>query len=153
MYLKYVFLAVVIAALAAAAFFMPKEAHTGATPGPSVTIGGATFTVELARTPAEQGLGLGERDSLAAGRGMLFIFPQAGNWGFWMKDTRFPLDIMWARADGTIITVARDVATSTYAEVPPEVFYPTTPDALYVLEVNAGAAAAVQPGEKMTIRL
>lgn len=115
--------------------------------GPTVTIGTTTFAVEVADTEAARELGLGGRDSLAAGHGMLFVFDQPGNWGFWMKDTRFALDMVWARQDGTVISVARDVEPSTYLEI----FYPATPDAAYVLEVNAGAAAAVAPG--MTMRI
>ncbi len=147
-------LAVIVILLAGAAlavytgYFLPPPM-----PHSSVTVGGTTYIVEIADTPAKQELGLGQRDSLAQGRGMLFVFERPGNWGFWMKDTRFPLDMIWARADGTVINVARNVATSTYAQNPPEVLYPTEPDALYVLEVNAGAAAQVMPGQKMTITL
>lgn len=147
-------LAILLLALAAglavwSTYFRPMPPPTS----PAVTIDGTTFAVELARTQEEQELGLGGRDSLPAGRGMLFVFPAPGNWGFWMKDTRISLDIIWARSDGTIISIARNVATSTYAQVPPEIFYPAEADALYVLEVNAGAAAAFKPGDVMTIAL
>lgn len=150
--MRYLWIALIVVVLGGLAYAaMPK--HAAAPAGPRVTLGGATYSVEIADTPQKQELGLGQRDSLAAGHGMLFVFPNDGNWGFWMKDTRFPLDIIWARADGTVISIARDVATSTYAEVPPRIFYPASPDARYVLEVNAGAAAAVEPGQKMTIEL
>ncbi|PIZ82889.1 hypothetical protein COX97_02580, partial [Candidatus Pacearchaeota archaeon CG_4_10_14_0_2_um_filter_05_32_18] len=26
---------------------------------------------------------------------MLFIFPEENTWGFWMKNTLIPLDIIW----------------------------------------------------------
>lgn len=113
----------------------------------TVTIGAVQFKVEAVDTEASRELGLGNRASLPQGQGMLFVFQTPGNWGFWMKDTEFPLDILWARADGTITTVTRDIATSTY----PEVFYPKTPDAAYVLEVNAGAAAGIAEGDVMLI--
>lgn len=146
--MRYALIAIGVIGIAAAILFiMPDRAHT-LPQGPSVTVGGTTYAVEVADTPATQELGLGQRDSLPAGRGMLFVFDRPGNWGFWMKDTRFALDMVWARQDGTVISVARNVATSTY----PQVFYPTTPDASYVLEVNAGAAGGVMPGDIMTIR-
>jgi uncharacterized protein len=149
--MRYIVATIIIALVVAAVALisMPKLARTNE--GPSVTVGTTTFSVELAETPEQQALGLGQRDSLPEGHGMLFVFPQAANWGFWMKDTRFPLDMLWARSDGTIISIARNVATSTYAQQPPEIFYPASPDALYVLEVNAGAAAGIEPGQKMTI--
>ena len=140
-----IFILIVAAALAYA--LLPKEAHT--TPMQTVTIGNAAFKVEVVSTEPARELGLGNRPSLPAGQGMLFIFQSPGNWGFWMKDTEFPLDILWARQDGTITTIARDVATSTYPET---IFYPKTPDATYVLEVNAGAAAGIAEGDKLMVQ-
>lgn len=136
----------VLAAVLIAYAFWPKEVHT--TRMQTVTVGNAAFKVEVVNTEATRELGLGNRASLPAGQGMLFKFDQPGNWGFWMKDTEFPLDILWVRADGTITTIARNVATSTY----PQVFYPKTPDATYVLEVNAGAAAAIAEGQKLMVQ-
>jgi len=138
-----IFILIVAAALAYALW--PKEVHT--TLMQTVTVGTTVFKVEVVSTEAARELGLGNRASLPQGRGMLFVFQTAGSWGFWMKDTEFPLDILWARQDGIITTVARDVATSTY----PQVFYPKTPDAVYVLEVNAGAAAGIAEGDKMMV--
>ena len=61
--------------------------------------------------------------------------PQDGLYGFWMKDTLVPLDIFWLDAKGQVVSIARDVATSSY----PNVFYPSAP-ARYVLETAAGFA-------------
>lgn len=67
------------------------------------------------------------------GYGMLFVFPQSGRHGFWMKDTLVPLDIFWLDSQGHVVSMALDVATSTF----PNVFYPSQP-ASYVLETAAG---------------
>lgn len=112
-----------------------------------VSVAGKTFLVEIADTPALRESGLSLRDSLAPGSGMLFVFDAPGKWGFWMKDTRIPLDMLWARGDGTIVTIARNVAPSTY----PEIFYPASDDALYVLEVNAGESAGIAEGDKLIV--
>ena len=56
--------------------------------------------VELATTPEGRQLGLMYRDSLAPGKGMLFVFPKAGLQGFWMRNTKIPLDIVYIADDG-----------------------------------------------------
>jgi hypothetical protein len=106
-------------------------------PRTSVHIGASTVEVEIASTQAQFKKGLSGRGSLAAGHGMLFVFDKEGNWGMWMKGMQFPLDIIWANASGTIVTIEHSVSPDTY----PTIFYPAQPTALYVLEVPAGFAA------------
>jgi uncharacterized membrane protein (UPF0127 family) len=98
--------------------------------------GGVSLRLELATTTAEQELGLGGRASLPLDYGMLFVFSEAGYYGFWMKDTLIPLDIFWLNDQGQVVWMEQSVATSTY----PHVFYPSTP-ARYVLEASAGFGA------------
>jgi len=52
------------------------------------------FTVELARTAAEQELGLMNRTTMEEDHGMLFIFSKSDLYNFWMKNTRIPLDML-----------------------------------------------------------
>jgi uncharacterized membrane protein (UPF0127 family) len=95
------------------------------------------LNLEYATTTAAQELGLGGRNALAPDHGMLFVFPEDQRWGFWMKDTRIPLDMFWLDDSGRVIWMEQGVATDTY----PAVFYPLVP-ARYVLELPAGFAAA-----------
>lgn len=104
-----------------------------------VKIGSTTVEVEVADTEASRELGLSFRDSLLPGHGMLFVFDEEGNHGFWMKDTHIPLDIIFADKQNKIITIHRNVTPGSYRKNPPQLFYPTSP-ALYVLEVPAGFA-------------
>ena len=61
----------------------------GQPPGePRATIHGETLLLELARTPSQQALGLGDRDSLGWGRGMLFLYDSPRFATFWMKGMR-----------------------------------------------------------------
>ena len=56
---------------------------------------GETLALEIAASPAARTDGLSHRTSLAPRHGMLFLFPSAGIYPFWMKDTLIPLDIIW----------------------------------------------------------
>jgi uncharacterized membrane protein (UPF0127 family) len=63
------------------------------------------FTVEVARTEAEQAQGLMNRQTLAPDRGMVFPYDPPRQASFWMKNTLIPLDIIFIRADGTIARI------------------------------------------------
>ena len=102
-----------------------------------MTIGDATITVEKADTEAARERGLSGRASLAPDTGMLFVFEYSQIRGFWMKDMRFPIDIVWADETGKVVTIAENLSPDSY----PQTFYPTS-SALYVLEVPAGFVKA-----------
>jgi uncharacterized membrane protein (UPF0127 family) len=101
----------------------------------TIQIDGDVIAVAIADTPALQELGLGNRNNLPDGEGMLFIFNADKEYAFWMKDMRFPIDMLWISAAGNIVYMAQNVSPSTY----PEDFVPTSP-ARYVLELPAGYA-------------
>ncbi|MDP1722888.1 MAG: DUF192 domain-containing protein [Candidatus Gottesmanbacteria bacterium] len=103
----------------------------------TVEFGGVSLRIEYATTTAERELGLSGRINVPDDYGMLFVFPVDDYYGFWMKDTLVPLDMFWLDAQGQVVYIAKDVATSSY----PNVFYPTEP-ARYVLETTAGFARA-----------
>lgn len=110
----------------------------------TATIGGHRIVAEVARTAAEQSRGLGGRDGLAPGTGMLFPYTEARRWPFWMKDMRFDIDIVWIR-DGRIVDISRFVpaprAGASSAVETLRTFEPAEP-ADTVLEVTAGTANA-----------
>jgi len=64
---------------------------------------------------------------------MLFVFENPGIHGIWMKDMKFPIDIIWLDKDMSVISKELNVSPDTY----PQVFYPSR-EAYYVLEVKAG---------------
>jgi len=133
---KYLFAVLVLVAVAVLAYVaLQKEVDT--TIMRTITIGGVSIAVEVADTEVLREQGLSGRSDIPDGKGMLFVFDTDGLWSIWMKDMRFPIDIVWADADGKVITVANNVAPETY----PEVFSPSLP-ARYVLELPAGFAAA-----------
>lgn len=63
--------------------------------------------VEVVKTPASIQLGLSGRDSIATD-GMLFVMPTIDLHGFWMKDMRFDLDLVWIK-DCQVIGVTAGV--------------------------------------------
>lgn len=89
----------------------------------------------VATSTADQEKGLGDRDSLPIDQGMFFIFSTPGSYGFWMKDMRFSLDMVWIGADKTVAGVTSSISPETY----PNLFLPPHPIS-YVLELNAGQA-------------
>lgn len=107
-------------------------AACAATPGlTELKVGPATVAVELADTPEERQLGLMYRDTLPAGQGMLFVYPDAQERRFWMKNTRVPLSIAFIDPTGVIVSMADMTPLDTR----------TTPSghaAMYALEVNRG---------------
>lgn len=111
----------------------PKPASSSET----AQFGGVSLRLELATTSAKRQLGLGERTDVPDDYGMLFVFPEDGYYGFWMKDTLVPLDMFWLDAKGHVVYQLGDVEPSTY----PDVFYPSVP-ARYVLETQAGFGKA-----------
>jgi hypothetical protein len=108
--------------------------------------GQASFTVEVADEPAERSRGLMHRESLPSGAGMLFVYERAGSPSFWMRNTLIPLDMVFARPDGTVQHV-HDRA------IPGD----ETPisggeGVLAVLEINGGLAEALGIGEGTQMR-
>lgn len=89
--------------------------------------------IEIATDSNERAIGLMNRSSMKENRGMLFIFDQENNSGFWMKDTRIPLDIIFVGADSTVINVQNAKAYDRHS------YEPAAPYR-YVLEVNGGMA-------------
>lgn len=102
---------------------------------PVLTVNDTSINVEIAKTSQERSKGLCCRDSLPEDQGMLFVFDTPGNYGFWMKDTRIPLDMYWINQEKKIVHIEHSASPDSY----PKSFRSPEP-AQYVLETNAGFA-------------
>lgn len=120
----------------------------------SVLINNKKIAVEIAKTPAEQATGLGFRDFLGKDSGMLFIFEEKVSVKFWMKDMKFPIDIIWISGD-KIAGIAENVQPPTGAADENLTVYSPPEPVDYVLEVNAGFAAenGIKTGDKISLDL
>ena len=116
-----------------------------------IQIGNTTLLVEYAISPQEWVSGLSNRDFLPDNQGLLFISSGLELPGFWMKDMRFPIDIIWIR-DTTIIGIEKNVPVPKNPSEPQETYRP--PQAVtMVLEVNAGWSDkhAITVGDTVTL--
>lgn len=93
--------------------------------------------VEVAATPLAREKGLSGVDRLLPDRGMLFVFQRPDVYAFWMKDMKFPIDILWISGDELV-----DMTTDVPVPQPGEelaTYFPRFP-VDRVLEVPAGFA-------------
>ena len=99
---------------------------------------GTRINAETMRTDIELLKGLMFRESLPAGRGMLFIHPEENIFHYWMYQTKIPPDIIWMDPDHRIVEMSQDTppCTSSSAKQCPN--YGGNFKSKYVLEVNAG---------------
>ncbi len=113
-----------------------------------VTSGGKkrAFTVEVARSSAEQAKGMMFRDRLTDDKGMLFPFAQAKVASFWMRNTVIPLDIIFIRANGSIESIAENAIP--YSTDPVEAGEPVAA----VLELRGGLTSELGIGPGDTVR-
>ena len=73
------------------------------------SIGKCKITIETVATEELRKKGLSNRDSLCQNCGMLFLFEKQNNYFFWMKDMRFPIDIVWLR-EGKVVDLSQDIS-------------------------------------------
>ena len=92
----------------------------------------ATLDIEIADDDYQTETGLMYRKSMASNRGMLFIFPDTDYRAFYMKNTEFPLDIIYINDKKEIVSIQKNAKPGDETSLPSEA------PAKYVLEVNAG---------------
>lgn len=94
-------------------------------------IGDKIVNVEIADTPASRDQGLMFRQYLDDDSGMLFVFDDDDQRGFWMKNTIIPLSIAFLDSNGYILNIEDLIphdCQSKYSNGP----------ARYALEMNQG---------------
>ncbi|MBI2105767.1 DUF192 domain-containing protein [Candidatus Woesearchaeota archaeon] len=115
-----------------------------------VKINEKVFNVEIADNQIERAQGLMFRNYLEEDSGMLFIFQEENFYGFWMKNTLIPLDIIWINENKEIVFIKRDAQLCNEEECSSII-----PDkkARYVLEINSNLTEKynIKIGDKIEI--
>ncbi len=98
----------------------------------------AKFDIEIAETDYETETGLMYRQSMEENQGMLFIFPNVSSRSFYMKNTEFPLDIIYVNEEMKIVSFQKNTKPYDESSLPSNI------PAKYVLEINAGLSDKMQ---------
>jgi uncharacterized membrane protein (UPF0127 family) len=123
---------------------MDRVRGRGSALGPDCAPGGGRFIqchgggqraivrVEIADDEAGRERGLMFRAHLDEDAGMIFVFGAARVVYFWMKNTKIPLDMIFADRDGKVVGIVAEAKPYSEQSVGPDL------PAQYVLEVNGG---------------
>ncbi len=102
-------------------------------PESKLYLGDGVFSTEQALTNKAREKGLSGRSELMADQALLMVFPSEDQWGIWMKDMSFPIDIVWLNKDKKVVYIVKnapfDDQTTIYKPIKP---------AKYVVELPTG---------------
>ena len=103
----------------------------------NVTVNEVGLVADIAETGEQRSKGLAIKDSLNETEGMLFVFSEPRQYVFWMKDMKFPIDIIWLDSNKTVVHVEHSLDPC--GPVSCQTYRPGA-DSFYVLETVAGFA-------------
>lgn len=123
-----------VAMVTAAATTLPAPAQDAPQmdlPRIKLTAGMFQISAQVAATPEQRQTGLMHRRDMPQMEGMLFVFEQATQQCFWMKNTLIPLTAAFVADDGSIVNLAdmKPQTTDSHCSAKPVRF---------VLEMNQG---------------
>ncbi|HET6808105.1 MAG TPA: DUF192 domain-containing protein [Nitrososphaera sp.] len=104
----------------------------------NVIVNGVVLVADIAATDEQRTKGLSVKESLAENEAMLFVLDNEGEHTFWMKNMKFPIDIIWIDTDKTVVHIEHNLQPCSS-----ELFCPTykpNDESLYVLETVGGFA-------------
>lgn len=98
---------------------------------------GTVLQTEVMVKDPDRAMGLMFRPSLARDRAMLFVFENLDFHGIWMKNCKFPIDIVWLDEQRKVVHVAESVPP---CKADPCPVYEPMQRAAFVVEMNAAQA-------------
>ncbi len=109
-----------------------------------ISAGMHQIDAQVALTPEQRQIGLMFRREMPQSEGMIFVFEQAAQQCFWMKNTILPLTAAFVADDGTIVNMAdmKPQTTDAHCSAKP---------VRYVLEMNKGwfAKKGIKAGARL----
>ena len=75
----------------------------------NVTLNDQILTADISATDEQRRTGLTVKDTLAENEAMLFVFENEAEHGFWMKDMKFPIDIIWIDSDKSVVDIEHNL--------------------------------------------
>ena len=118
---------------------------------PTIIIGDHKFEVNVADSQEEREIGLSKAQSLSDNQGMVFLFEKPDYYSFWMKNMKFPIDIIYINGQ-EVVTIQSNVQPPTSPTESPIIYSPTEPSDK-VLEIKAGLSEKYnfKKGDKVKI--
>jgi uncharacterized protein len=117
------------------------EANTKSLPNKvNITINDVILQADVALTADEQTKGLSIKDTLQSNEGMLFPYEAPRILSFWMRDMKFPIDILWLGADKKVVHIEESLQPC--SPLLPCPSYAPDVQAQYVLETVAGFSSS-----------
>lgn len=125
-------------------FFYLKKENESYKNKKKASLGECVINLEIASEEEKRRKGLSNRDSMCSNCGMLFLFEKEGDYFFWMKDMRFPIDIIWLR-NNEVVYIAQNVSHQSKG------VYSAKEKADKVLELNANdvSRCSIKIGDKL----
>jgi uncharacterized membrane protein (UPF0127 family) len=125
-----------------------------------VSLGGETFTLEVALDPATRQRGLSGRGEIPRNEGMLFVLPTPRPFAMVMRDCPAPIDVAFLDAEGRVVGVhemavepPRAPDESSLAYESRLRIYPSGSPVQFAIETAGGrlAALGVAPGARVSL--
>jgi len=114
---------------------------------PTIKLGAGIHNIraQVAQTDEQRTIGLMHRPTMPHNDGMLFVFPQATQQCFWMKNTLLPLSAAFIADDGTVVNI-EDMKPQTLDS------HCSKKPVRFVLEMNQGwfAKRGIKQGSQLT---
>lgn len=115
------------------------------------TINNHTFKIAVARTSRDKQIGLSGRTSIPDDEAMLFPFDKPDYYSFWMKQMKFPIDIIYINGN-KVVTVHKNVQPPQGQNADLPIYRPDQPaDKVLEIKANLSDKYNIKPGDTVAI--
>ena len=76
-----------------------------------VTVEGLVLNADVPVSNELMAKGLAVKNQLKENEAMLFVFDDPAEHSFWMKDMKFPIDIIWLDSDGKVVHIEKNLSS------------------------------------------